>query len=204
VCIDPASGLAQPDNRKCEVRMSHSNLSVVPAQFSRRLVSQCAIALCHRSVALALVLVLAWQSSLAQGLRGDWTNVRNLPTDSAISVKTRGGGKYHGDLVSVTADSLTLASDEPAFPGRTIRARDLKREEIQEVRLLEPAKSMFAGAAIGAGVGAGIGVALDSTAKSHEDRGVITVVLAFLGAGIGFAIARHHSFVKGKKVYEAS
>jgi hypothetical protein len=183
--------------------MSRAILSVMPFQSFRRLVSQSAIAFCHRSVALLLVLLLAWQSSLAQGLPGDWTNVRNLPPDSAISVKTRAGVRYHGELISVTSDSLTLASDEPAFPGRTIQSRGLKREEIQEVRLVAPAKSMFAGAAIGAGVGAGIGVGLDSTAKSHEDRGVITVVLAFLGAAIGLAIAHHHPFVKGKRVYVA-
>jgi len=183
--------------------MSPGILSVLLSLSSRRFAIQYAAAFCYRSVAVALVLLLAGESSLAQTLPGDWTNVQNLPPDTAISVKTRAGAKYHGELIRVTGDSLTLASDERGTPGRTIRSRELNRQEIREVRLVAPATSMLAGAAIGAGVGAGIGAGIDATAKSKEDRGVITIVLAFLGAGIGIAIAHHYPFVKGKRVYVA-
>jgi len=44
---------------------------------------------------------------------------------------------------------------------------------------------MIAGGAIGAGVGAGIGIGADSTAKSHQYRGLIAGVLGVLGAAIG-------------------
>jgi hypothetical protein len=157
----------------------------------------------YQYVALALVLALACPPSFAQAGAGDWPAVQNLPVDTAIAVKTQAGAKYHGELASVTSDSLAIDSDERGAPGRTIRRREFKREDIQEIRLVAPTTSVLAGAAIGAGVGAGIGVGLDATAKSHENRGLLAGLLAVLGAGIGAAIAHHSSFVKGKKIYVA-
>lgn len=154
-------------------------------------------------VTLALVLALTCQASYAQKTLADWTNVQDLPVDTAISVKTKAGPKYHGDLVRVTADSVAIDSDEPASPGRTIQRREFQREDVREIALVAPATSMLAGAGIGAGVGAGIGVGVDSTAKSHEYRGVLALVMAALGAGIGVAIALHHPFLKGRRIYVA-
>ena len=159
---------------------------------------------CSRMMGLALTLVLACRPAFAQSAAGDWTKVQNLPTATVLSVKTKAGAKYHGELVSVTADSVSIDSDEPAFPGRTIRRREFKREEVREIRLAaSQAASILAGVAIGGGAGAGIGVALDSTAKSHEYRGVMALVMGALGAGIGAAIAHHHPFVKHERVYLA-
>jgi hypothetical protein len=76
-----------------------------------------AAVLCCQCVVGWLVLALASQSSFAQAGLGDWTRVQNLPLDSAISVKTKPGEKYHGKLVNVTPDSLTINSDERGFPG---------------------------------------------------------------------------------------
>jgi hypothetical protein len=159
---------------------------------------------CSKIVTLALVLALTCQASNAKKTLADWTNVEDLPVDTTISVKSKDGAKYHGDLVRVTADSVAIDSDEPASPGRTTRRRELKREDIREIRLIAPATSMLAGAGIGAGVGAGVGVGLDSTAKSHEYRGVLALVMAALGAAIGAAIVHHHPFIKGRKIYVAS
>ncbi len=184
--------------------MSRRNLPNMPLPHScRRLQSNWPAVPRYRCVALSLVLALACQSSLAQAGLTDWRNVQNLPPDSAISVKSRTGAKYHGKLFSVTADSLTIDSDERAFPGRVVKRRALNREDVQEVRLVAPMASLFAGGAIGAGLGAAIGVGLDSTAKSHESRGLIAGVLAVLGAAIGIALAHHHPFVKGKRIYVA-
>jgi hypothetical protein len=127
--------------------------------------------------------------------------VQNLTLDSAISVRTTKGGKYHGELVKVTPESLTINSDERGFPGRITRRRELRREDIQEVRFLAPMASVLAGAAIGAGVGAGIGAGAESAAKSDEDRGLLTGVLAILGLVTGAGIAHHYPFVKGKLIY---
>jgi hypothetical protein len=169
----------------------------------RRMLKGPAAALCYRCFVLWLVLALASQSSFAQAGLGDWTRVQNLTLDSAISVKTKRGGKYHGELVNVTPESLTINSDERGFPGRVTRRRELRREDIQEVRFLAPMASVLAGAAIGAGVGAGIGAGVESAAKSNEDRGLLTGVLAILGLVIGAGIAHHYPFVKGKLIYVA-
>ena len=167
----------------------------------RRMLRGPATALCCRCFAVWLVLALASQSSFSQAGLGDWGSVQNLTLDSAISVKTKTGGKYHGELVNVTSESLTINSDERGFPGRVTRRRELRRENIQEVRFLAPMASVLAGAAIGAGVGAGIGAGVESAAKSNEDRGLLTGVLAILGLVIGAGIAHHYPFVKGKLIY---
>jgi hypothetical protein len=153
-------------------------------------------------LAILLALALPSQPGFAQGNLADWKSVQTLAPGSGISVKTKAGKKYHGELVSVFPDSLLIEADEPAFPGRVKRQRELRQEDIREVRLLAPVASTLAGGAIGAGLGAGIGAGLESTSRSNEDRGLITVILAFLGAAIGAAIAFHSPIVKGKKVYE--
>lgn len=159
---------------------------------------------CGRGLLIAwLVFALASPASFAQTSLGDWRNAQNLALDSAISVKTRVGETFRGSLVSVTPDGLTLDSDERAFPepGRVTRRRDLRREEIQEVRLQAPGASLLAGAALGAGIGAGIGAGVESQQKSNEDRGLLTGTLAVLGGALGFFIARHYPLIKGKKIY---
>lgn len=152
---------------------------------------------------LLLALALVCQSSFAQASLGDWQNVRNLGVESDISVKTKAGDKYHGELVGTTIDSLTLDSDERGFPGRVTKRRELHREDVREVRFVRPGASLLAGAAIGAGLGAGIGAGVDSTARSNEDRGLLTAVLALLGGLIGAGVAHHYPFIKGKKIYVA-
>jgi len=148
----------------------------------------------------ALALSLTCQTSLAQGGSGDWTRVQTLPAACKVSVKIKTGEKYYGELVSAAVDTLAIDSDEPAYPGRVIRRREFRRRDVQEIRLIRPARSVVTGAAIGGGVGAGIGVGLDATAKSHEYRGVIALVLGALGAGIGVAIAHHHPLIS-KRIY---
>jgi hypothetical protein len=150
-----------------------------------------------------LLFVLACRASFAQEPSTDWTRVQILPIETAVSIKTKSGMKYHGELADATADELAIDSDEPAFPGRAIRRRQFKREDVREVRLVAPRTSVLAGTGIGGAVGAGVGVGLDATAKSHEYRGLMALLMGALGAGIGAAVALHHPFVKGKKIYAA-
>jgi hypothetical protein len=75
------------------------------------------------------------------------------------------------------------------------------RDDIREVRRLQKLQSVLAGAAIGGGVGAGIGIAVDSAARSNEDRGLATAVFTFFGAVLGALIARHTSLIKGETIY---
>ena len=138
-----------------------------------------------------------------QPARSDWRRVRNLPPHSAIVVQIRTGARFHGELVNVTADSLSLDSDERAFPGRITRQRDLRRADVREIRLLNRIASTLTGAAIGAGAGAGVGLVIDLSARSNEDKGLATGLLALLGALLGWAVGRHTTVVKGETIYLA-
>lgn len=160
-------------------------------------------AFCRPCLVLLLTLALAGQSSFAQASLGDWQNVQNLAVDSNISVKTKAGDKYHGELVGSATDFLTLDSDERGFPGRVTTRRQLRRQDVQAVRFVRPGASLVASAAIGAGLGAGIGAGVESTARSNEDRGLLTGVLALLGGLIGAGVAHHYPFIKGKRIYVA-
>jgi hypothetical protein len=149
--------------------------------------------LSRQCLTLTLVLAMACLPSFAQRSPGDWARVQNLSPDTTISLRTKTGAMYHGKSVGVSPDSLAIDSDEPAFPGRTLRRREFTRNEVQEVQLVSPSASMLAGAGIGAGVGAGIGVGLDSTAKSHEYRGLVAGVMAALDARIVSCGARQEA-----------
>ncbi len=127
----------------------------------------------YRCLGAFIAVVLICHSSFAQTSDTDWANVRNLEPDRAISIKLKSGAKYHGEFVNATNDFLSIDSSERAFPGRTIRRRELPRADVREVRIVEPAKSLLAGAAIGTAIGAGLGAGLESTAKSKEDNGLL-------------------------------
>ena len=133
----------------------------------------------------------------------DWQRVRNLPPHTTIVVQTKTRDRYHGELVNATADSLSLDSDERAFPGRIIRRRDLRQTDVREIRLLNRGASALTGAAIGAAAGASVGLAIDLSARSNEDRGLATGLFISLGTLLGWAIGRHTTVVKGEKIYVA-
>jgi len=159
-----------------------------------------------KTMTLALVIALACQSSIAQGhgAAGDWTRVQDLAVDTAISVRTKAGAKYHGALVSVTADSIVIDSEETIISGRIVRRREFKRETVREIRLVKPVTSVLAGAGIGAGIGAGVGVGIDAGAKVNGYRVQLALLMAAAGAAIGAAFAVHAPFIKGRKIYVAS
>jgi len=154
--------------------------------------------------AMALVCFLAGSTAYSQSGLGDWKNVQNLDPGTQVVVKTVGRDKYSGRLVNVTADSLAMDSDERGFPGRVTRRRTVRRAEVREVRLRRQGASMLAGGAIGGGAGAAIGGAIEASAKSGEDRGVVLVVLTGLGFALGVLIGRHANIVKGRRVYVAA
>jgi hypothetical protein len=156
-----------------------------------------------KSLTLVMVIALACQSSIAQGTVGDWTRVQDLAIDTAVSVKTKAGAKYHGALVSVTADSMAIDSEEATMSGRTVRRRDFKRETVREIRLVKHVTSVLAGAGIGAGIGAGVGVGIDAGAKVNGYRVQLALLIAAAGAAVGAACAVRAPFIKGKKIYVA-
>jgi hypothetical protein len=159
---------------------------------------------CRCFLAIVLACLLAGSPAFSQSGLGDWKNVQNLDPGTQVVVKTVASGKYFGRLVNVTPDSLSINSDERGFPGRVTRRRDIRRAEVQEVRLRRQAASMLAGGAIGGAAGAAIGGAIEASAKSGEDRGVALVVLTGLGFALGALIGRHANIVKGRRVYVAA
>jgi hypothetical protein len=155
-------------------------------------------------LAIVLACLLAGSTAFSQSALGDWKNVQNLDAGTQVVVKTVAGEKYFGRLVTVTADSLSIDSDERSFPGRITRRRALNRAEVREVRLRRQGASILAGGAIGGGAGAAIGGAIEASAKSGEDRGLALAVLTGLGFALGALIGRHANIVKGRRVYVAA
>jgi len=133
----------------------------------------------------------------------DWQRVLNLATGTPITVKMKTGDQYHGSFAAATLDRLSLDSDERRVPGRITRRRDLKRDEIREVRRFQKLGSAWTGAAIGGAAGAGIGLAVDSAARTNEDRGLATAVFTLLGAVMGWMIGWHTSLIRGETIYIA-
>lgn len=158
-----------------------------------------------RTVAIVVVcsLLLPHPAAARQAV-GDWNAVRGLAPGADIRVTLKSGAVYHGELIGTTAESMSLVSDERGFPGRARRQRELRREDVLEVRRFNKAGSALAGAGIGAAAGAGIGLAVDFKARSNEDRGLATVVFVLLGTLLGWAVGKHTTLIKGATVYRAS
>jgi hypothetical protein len=145
---------------------------------------------------------VALLASYCAAQTGNWAAVEGLAPGTAIEVSA-GGKKLHGEFDYADPERLILWWDQRSFPGRVVVKREVARSEVRQVRVVYRTASVAAGAAIGAGIGAGIGVAVDSTAKNHEDRSLTAVVGGLLGAGLGAAIGKIHPFVKGSVIYRA-
>jgi hypothetical protein len=155
-------------------------------------------------MSFCLLYVLLLLPCAAQQLAlNDWQRVHDLQPGSHVLVRTMGGENYHGRVLSVSVESMTIESDERSHLGRITRQRELRRETVREVRLLHSGASVLTGAAIGAAVGAGIGLAIDSSERSHEDGHLVTVVFTLLGGAVGAGIGRHFALVRGKTIYLA-
>ena len=153
------------------------------------------------SVSLVVSLLLSPTALLAQTTTGDWSSVRNLPTDTKVSVKLKTGKTIDGKIASVSDTSITLANKKQG---------EIKREEIQSVHQLIKKSAMpgtLIGAAVGAGIGAGIGAAADATDDSgfekvdHAVTAGLAVVGAVVGAVGGYFIGRKAS--KRVLIYES-
>ena len=156
-----------------------------------------------RFFTFVLVVTLAMFLGTAPAKKGDWAAVEGISAGTAIQVKTKQGKKWKGELETADPGRLVILAFERHFPGRIMVRRELKRDDVKEVRLVHPYVSSAAGAAIGAGVGAGIGAAVESQYSSNEDKRVATVVFGFLGAGVGSVVGRTTAFIRSKPIYIA-
>jgi hypothetical protein len=150
---------------------------------------------------LVVSLLLSPTALLAQTANGDWSTVRNLPTDTQVSVKLKTGKSIDGRIASVSDTSITLAGKKQG---------EIRREDVQSVHQLIKKSAMPAtliGAVVGAGIGAGIGAAAGATDNSgfekvdHAVTAGLAVVGAVVGAVSGYFIGRRAS--KRILVYES-
>ena len=93
---------------------------------------------------LVVSLLLSPTALLAQTANGDWFTVRNLPTDTQVSVKLKTGKSIDGKIASVSDTSITLAGKKQG---------EIRREDVQSVHQLIK-KSAMPATLIGAVVGA--------------------------------------------------
>ena len=118
----------------------------------------------------------------AQSGSGDWGALKNLPTDSKLTVKLKTGKTVDGKLSNASDAGLTIVSKN----GNV----EIKREDVSTIHQVVN-KSATAATLIGMGVGAGAGAALGGIASSADDDGfdkidhAATAGLAVVGAGVG-------------------
>jgi hypothetical protein len=153
-----------------------------------------------RSISVLLVVLLLSQISLARNNVNDWNNVRILDIGSTITVKTKQGEKYEGELDFATVNSISITVTVPRVLRQVI---SIRKDEVKEVHTkLSRGVSTAIGAGIGLGVGIGLGQIADSKDKYGEDPGLGKLVGGMLGilwgavggAAIGFG---------SRKVYQA-
>jgi hypothetical protein len=176
---------------------THRCLANLIGVFSRPLT----MVIYRRCVSILILGTFFFSEGFAQ--TGDWQRVRNLPLGEPLVLTTRAGERYHGGFVRATEDSVSIDSDERAFPGRRKRLRDVPRSDVREIRRYRPDASTLAVTGIGAGVGAGLGAGIDAGARSNEDRGLATALFTVLGGALGWAIGRHSTLIKGERIYVA-
>lgn len=176
---------------------THRCLANLIGVFSRPLT----MVIYRRCVSILILGTFFFSEGFAQA--GNWQRVRNLPLGEPLVLTTRAGERFHGGLVRATEDSVSIDSDERAFPGRRKRLRDVPRSDVREIRRYRPGASTLAVTGIGAGVGAGLGAGIDAAARSNEDRGLATALFTVLGGALGWAIGRHSTLIKGERIYVA-
>jgi small nuclear ribonucleoprotein (snRNP)-like protein len=134
----------------------------------------------------------------------DWASLRNVPTDSKVSVKLKTGKSVEGRLKSVSDSSVTVTSKNQPV--------EIKREDvasIYQVTKKSATKSTLIGMGIGAGAGAGIGAigsekdnnGFDFDKLDHAVTAGLAVIGAVAGGVTGYLIGR--SANKRVLVYES-
>jgi small nuclear ribonucleoprotein (snRNP)-like protein len=153
----------------------------------------------YRIVASLLTIALICSSAQAKTNPSDWGNVQKLSIGSKITVSTKKGERYEGELRQVDNDTLTLL----VRMSRSARqAVEIRRDDVSEVRKPKSrALSTLLGAGIGLGVGIGVGAGVDAR-SSGEDPNLGKLIFGFLGVLAGTAVGSAFQ-LKGKKIYVA-
>lgn len=129
----------------------------------------------------------------------DWASLRNVASDSKVSVKLKTGKKVEGTLKSVSDSSVTVTRKN--LPVEIMRA-DVA--SIYQVTKKSAVPSTLIGMGLGAGAGAGLGAIGSSGEFDKLDQAVtagLTVIGALAGGVTGYLIGRRSS--KRVLVYES-
>jgi hypothetical protein len=151
-----------------------------------------------RLLAIGLILLLTPSLLFAQKNLSDWANVEKLKSGTKVTVSTKKGREFTGEMRRSTDDSLFV---EVGLPVHGTRIISLAREEIAQVRIWKSRVVLqILGAAIGMGAGIAIGSAFDH--PFSDDPGLAKLLGGGLGglagAAVGGRIPR-----KSKRVYLA-
>ena len=126
-----------------------------------------------------------------QAQTDDWQAVKDIPLGSYISVKS---------LPTNAACYFVNATDTELFCDRSGLRIDFHRQNIRQVRLGHPQKSVAIWALIGLGAGVGAGLAIGKTSNDAETRVFAPFIGALFGAIPGFVMGRL-VVMHGKVVY---
>lgn len=134
----------------------------------------------------------------AQTDKNDWGNVQKLSTGTSLKIKLKSGEKIEGRIVSTTADLISFSVKNGATNPREVR-----KEEISEIRRKSAARTATYCALLGAGglflggaAGYGIGEVSNADGPISDYTGMVVGVAA--GAVMGAILGS-----KGVLVYKS-
>jgi hypothetical protein len=142
------------------------------------------------SILISLGLLIQVAPPVAAKPKGDWSNLKALPTGSnnSVAVETTRGALYYGLLDSTDDDGITiqLAGAQEMMPQKIT----LKRGQVAKVwraRLRFDEDNVKKATLIGTGVGIGVSVAvtLVLASKSEPDVNAGAALIPMIGAGAG-------------------
>lgn len=150
---------------------------------------------------VAGLIVVLFHVTSAQAQKGDWQAVKDLPSGTRISVKTR---VWFTCILERATDEV-LACDLTLDGGIWHSSSEVKldRRKIHEVRLgSDEGLNTAVGAAVGGGAGAIIGAIAGASRGSGSTPGIGAILVGGLGAIVGGAVGREFPIVHGKVVYK--
>ena len=141
---------------------------------------------------LAALLVAVAVPAAFAGSVCDWSGVLALRKGDRVGVVSNSGKRVEGCFDRTTDSQITLRADQ-----------EITLEKADVARVYIPARhGRWFGAAAGGAIGLGVGLLADSTIGAHArnetggtPKGVITVIVAASGAGIGAAVSGRYRTV---------
>jgi hypothetical protein len=144
-----------------------------------------------RSIVCLLLSVGVFVSS-SHAQTGDWQAVKDIPLGSYIVVKS---------VPTSTGCYFVNATDTELFCDQRGLRIDFHRQNIRQVRLDHPQKSLAVGTLVGIGAGIGIGVAVGIKSNDAETKVYAPIAFGALFGAVSGLIMGKLVVVHGKVVY---